>query len=172
MHSLAPIVLLVCAAALSSCIRFGDGTTTTVSESISFADEKQQAAFERGLTDAGIPFKIEMRDGMRHAVWTPEHAQAAGQVKLSIVGEPLPADRHIAFAPPERQEEFKSWLREQGIPFTTRVSRDREYVIWYEAHTDKVTSWEKFGPRAGAAPDPRNGKMAPGHPPGASHVKQ
>jgi len=139
---------------------------------MSFVDPKEQAAFERGLTEAGIPYKIDIRDGSRYASWEGEYSQAASQVRVSTFGEPLPIGRHVAFGPPEHQEKFKSWLREQDIPYTTRVKGGREYVIWEQAHTQKVTTWKHFGPSASEAPNPSIERTSPGKPGAASHVKR
>jgi hypothetical protein len=144
-------------AALAGCIKFGDGTTTTtvMEESVSFVSPEKQAEFERALTEAGVPFKVEVHEGTRYASWSGEHSPAAKRVEELLVGEPLPPGRSISFSSSEHQERFKSWLRESSIPYTTKMYQGDEYIIWDEANTTKVKSWKHFGPAARQeAPNP------------------
>jgi hypothetical protein len=169
------IFLAIIGISLTACIKFGDGTTTTTvkEERISFNSPEEQAAFERGLSEAGIPFKVEIKEGVRYATWSGEHSSAANRVRTTVLGVPLPPGRHISFSPSEHQEKFKSWLSENAISYTTKVSHGREYVIWDEADSIKVKSWKHFGPAAQQeAPNPSIERTSPGKPGAASHVKR
>jgi hypothetical protein len=180
MSWLVRIGLLCCSVALSACIKFefGDGTTTTstaaktVREGASLADPKEQAEFERRLSEAGVPFEIETRHGDRFAYWSEEHSVAANRAKASVIGEPLPHGRNISFSPPEQQERFKAWLEENSIPYKTQISRGREFVVWDEANTEKVESWKHYGKNVREAPNPSIERTSPGKPGAASHVKR
>lgn len=57
-----------------------------------------------------------------------------------MLGPDLPSGRNISYDA-ETQAKFKLWLAENGIPFSTAVKEEREYVIWEENVDDKVRKW-------------------------------
>jgi hypothetical protein len=169
------ILMALNAISLAACIKLGDGTTTTTikEERMSFTDPKEQAEFERRLSAAGVPFKVELQEGSRYVTWGGEHSPVAKREAQTLIGEPLPPGRPISFSPPEHQERFKSWLTESAIPYTTKVSQGREYVIWDDANTAKVKSWKHFGPVAQQeAPNPTIERTPTGKPGAASHANR
>lgn len=144
-----------------------------VSESFASSYPGGQSKFEKALDQAGVPYKTEIRDGRRHATWSAEHKTKVDQVKAGVLGQPLPSGRNAALSPPEYQEQFKTWLSENSIPYTIQHSHGREYIVWEEPFTEKVNSWKDFPKQAAAeAPNPSIERTSPGKPGAASHVKR
>jgi hypothetical protein len=76
--------------------------------------------------------------------------RTSGQVSVDPAGR-LPAERSVAFASLRRQEDFKRWLGEKGIPFVIEAVRGQEYVIWDERDTKQVLGWEHLNEEAAGA---------------------
>ena len=116
------------------------GERKLASESYSFSDPVKQERLKRELTAARVPFTIETLDGQEYVRWDASHAERANAVRTALLGPDLPSGRNIAYDD-ETQTKFKSWLAENGIPFSTAVKEGREYVIWDENVDDKVRKW-------------------------------
>lgn len=130
--------LLVAAAA---CIRVdSSGGSKLASEGYSLSDPAKQERFKQELTAAGVPFTTKTLDGQEYVHWDASHAERANAVRISLLGPDLPSGRNISYDA-ETQARFKSWLAENGIPFSTAVKEEREYVIWEENVDDKVRKW-------------------------------
>src|SRR6266853_1381563 len=114
------------------------------SESSSYADPEKQRRFKVALKQAVVPHEIYTgNDGREYVKWKGEDGAAVEAVKISLFGEPLPEGRHIHFGAPY-QERFKKWLTDSGIPFTTRLSEGKEYVIWEAADYPQIAKWKDF----------------------------
>ena len=119
-------------------------TKRLVSESSTYTDPEKQARFKSALKDAGIKHEIYTGDdGREYIRWKGEDSATVERIKIQLFGEPLPEGRHIHFGEPY-QDQFKKWLTDNAIPFTTRQSDGREYVVWDAADSAKVSQWEYF----------------------------
>jgi hypothetical protein len=118
--------------------RLGPGETVYLGASLSYSDEQEQ--LKGALAAAGVPFTIEIENGKEFIRWDAEDAGRARAVSEAIFGPDPPEGRSISYDS-ERQEQFKAWLSANGIPFTTIVNRDREYVVWEESASSQVEAW-------------------------------
>ena len=119
-------------------------TKRLVSESSTYTDAEKQARFKTALKDAGVEHEIYTgEDGREYVRWKGEDSATVERTKTQLFGEPLPQGRHIHFGEPY-QDQFKKWLTDNAIPFTTRQSDGTEYVIWGAADYAKVSRWEHF----------------------------
>jgi hypothetical protein len=135
--TIAVIVLVVATA----CIRVdSSGGSSLASEGYSLSDPAKQERLKQELTAAGVPFTTKTLDGQEFVHWDASHAERANAVRVALLGPDLPSGRHISYDA-ETQTRFKSWLTENGIPFSTAVKEGREYVIWEENVDDKVRKW-------------------------------
>ena len=136
----ATIAVIVLVAA-TACVRFEshDGSKLA-SEGYSLSDPAKQERLKQELTAAGVPFTIKTIDGQEYVHWDASQADRANAVRIALLGPDLPSGRNISYDA-ETQAKFKSWLAENGIPFSTAVNEGREYVIWEENVDDKVRKW-------------------------------
>jgi hypothetical protein len=132
---LATFVLAVATACVQS-----DSPPKLASEGYSYADLVKQERLKRELTAAGVPFTVETNGGQEFIGWNARDADRANAVRVALFGPDLPPNRHISYDD-KMQAEFKAWLTENGIPFSTAVVDDHEYVIWDQAVDSKVRKW-------------------------------
>ncbi len=115
-----------------------------VSESISYTDARQQQQFKQALKDAGIPHEIHTEtDGKEYVEWKASDKKSVETIQISLFGAPLPQGRHIHFGG-KQNEQFKSWLDANSISFKTQLDQGKEYIIWEEVDSPRVTKWEHF----------------------------
>jgi hypothetical protein len=112
-------------------------TTGPVEESTSYTDQGEQRQFKEALKTAGVEYRVVTRDGREFVSWKPSDNEAVKRIQTSIFGPPLPSGRSLSLDA-KRQEEFKGWLRANGIPFTIQLYRGLEYVMWEEEYTQKI----------------------------------
>lgn len=108
---------------------------------LTFAHPADQRQFTDALAKAGIAYSLEVKQGKNYVMWSQRDRDAVGQIQASLV---IPPDRNLSLTPAEDQADFKAWLSENGIPFTTRLSLGQEYVVWAEQDTEKVKKWPKW----------------------------
>jgi hypothetical protein len=147
-HSSARLLAaLVAVALLTSCEIGPQPPVTTkrlLSQSTSYTDHDKQQRFKEALRQAGVSHEIYTGDDKREYVkWKGEDSATVEQIQVSLFGEPLPEGRSIHFGAPYN-DRFKKWLTDSGIPFTTRLSDGKEYVIWEAADYPRVAKWEHF----------------------------
>lgn len=119
-------------------------TKRLISQSNSYSDPDKQHRFKDALRQAAVPHEIYTgADGREYVKWSGEHSDAVEKIQISLFGEPLPEGRSIHFGAPYN-DRFKKWLTDSGIPFTTRLSDGKEYVIWAAADYPRVAKWEHF----------------------------
>jgi hypothetical protein len=136
-------------AVATACVQ-SDSPPKLDSEGHSFADPVKQERLKRELTAAGVPFTLEIKGGQEFINWSVRDAERANAVRIALFGPDLPLDRHISYDD-KTQAEFKSWLTENGIAFSTAVVDGDEYVIWDEAVDSRVRQWHLPLP-----PEPKN----------------
>jgi hypothetical protein len=119
-------------------------TKRLVSESRTYADPAKQSRFKSALKDAVIHHEIYTGDdGREYVRWKGEDSAAVERIQVQLFGEPLPDGRHIHFGAPHH-ERFKKWLTDNGIPFKTRQSDGKEYIVWNAVDYPKISQWEYF----------------------------
>jgi hypothetical protein len=133
------ILAAVTLAVATACVQ-SDSPPKLASEGYSFADPVKQERFKGELTAAGVPFTVEITGGQEFIGWNARDAGRANSVRVALFGPDLPPKRHISYDD-KMQAEFKSWLTENGIPFSIAVVDGYEYVIWDEAVDSKVREW-------------------------------
>lgn len=174
-HQLSPLVILL-ALVLAGCEPETHPTevaasSTLVEESTNYADPTEQQQFKEALKSAGVAHVFKMRDGKEYISWKASENEAVARIEASLFGPPLPSGRNFS-AGAQRQGEFKAWLTANGIPFTTQVSRGREYVVWGEEYAEKVNTLP-FSFPAMQSPNPSLERTASGlRPPAAPQVKR
>ena len=146
-RSAGALLALILSALLASC-EVGPqppvSTKRLVSESSTYTDPEKQTLFKAALKDAGVQHEIYTgEDGREYVRWKGKGSATVERIKTQLFGEPLPQGRHIHFGAPY-QEQFKKWLTDNTIPFTTRQSDGKEYVIWGAGDYAKVSRWEHF----------------------------
>jgi hypothetical protein len=164
--------------ASGACSRPEDGRQTIpseikVDESTAYHDPIEQASFESALKAAKVPHTIEFYEGRRAVAWKAEHSEAVKRIQMELFGEPFPPGAGLSPSP-DLRDEFKAWLKENSVPYTTHISRGREYIMWEETYTPMVRTWKHFPPPPPArqAPNPSIERTSPGKPGAASHVKR
>jgi hypothetical protein len=120
--------------------------TSPVTHSSSYANPSDHARFKEALRTAAIPFETYTGDeGREYLRWADEHNAKVEEIRVALFGTAPPAGRSISFDAP-RQEQFKRWLRENNIEYTTTVHHGIEDVVWAEADSPRVERWEHFPP--------------------------
>ena len=110
-------------------------------EGLTFAHPTDQRQFTDALAKAGIAYSLEVKEGRKFVVWSQRDRDSVSRIQASLV---VPPGRNLSLTPAENQAEFKTWLSENGIPFTTRLSLGQEYVVWAEQDTERVKKWPKW----------------------------
>jgi hypothetical protein len=115
-----------------------------VSESISYTDAGQQQQFKQALKEADVPHEIHTgTDGKEFIEWKASDKESVEKIQNSLFGAPLPQGRHIHFDG-KQNEQFKSWLEANSIPFKTQWEQGKEYIIWEDVDSPRVAKWEHF----------------------------
>jgi uncharacterized protein (DUF983 family) len=101
-----------------------------VASSVHYGDAATQQALKDALDKAGIPYKLEMRDGEEFVGWTHAHDAAARKIKRQVDGSNLPPGPNVSFNNPVLQKEFVAWLTSKGVKHETTSAYGREHVVW------------------------------------------
>jgi hypothetical protein len=137
-------LLITGALLLAGCEYQSERTSRLISESVSHTDPEKQSRFKEALKREAVPYEIYTGDdGREYVKWGGADSAKVKQIDIALFGEPLPEGRSIHFGG-ARHEEFKNWLKENGIRFETRISDGKEYVIWSAADYSKVAAWKNF----------------------------
>jgi hypothetical protein len=112
--------------------------------STSYADPKEHALFKAALKDANVPHEIHTGDdGREYVRWSAEQNDSVARIDAKLFGNPLPVGRSIHFGEP-LHEEFKIWLTENRISFSTQINRGSEYIVWDAADYPRIAQWGHF----------------------------
>ena len=105
---------------------------------------RKHQKFKHALLNAGVPHDVYVGDyGIEYVRWKGADNEAVEQVQASLFGAPLPSGRNISFDD-KTQEQFKLWLAENEVPFTTHTRDGKEFIAWEAADTQKVEGWKYF----------------------------
>lgn len=139
---------------LAACDARGPGSpTTTTTRTVTtqtcnyrVMDPATRAQFEKALAAKSVKYEVvESRDGHGGVIFGAHDADcdAFSEIRIAVVGAPLPSGRHMGFDP-GTQAQFVAWLTTQGIPYETRTHDGHEYVIWKAEDAERVMRWEHF----------------------------
>jgi hypothetical protein len=101
------------------------------SRAVHYSDPEMLTALKYELAKAGVPFKLDTREGKEYVVWTPEHNAVAEEIQRKLHEGP-PAGGSVHFAQPATQQAFREWLLKRGIASEIVIRRGEEYVDWKE----------------------------------------
>jgi len=107
--------------------------TRKVARAVSYSDPEMRQRLKDALSEAGIPFTVETRDGTEYVGWAAEHNAAADVVEKKVMGTPLPSGRNAHFPDPADHKQFVDWLTKKGIRHEVVKVRGDDYVVWDEA---------------------------------------
>lgn len=95
-----------------------------------YGDARMQQAFKDALDNAGIPYKLETRDGMELVGWTRAQDAAVREVQRQFDGAEIPPGPSTSFDNPDFQKEFIAWLTRKGVKHEMQKAQGREYIVW------------------------------------------
>jgi hypothetical protein len=95
-----------------------------------YSDAATQQAFKDALDKAGIPYKLETREGKEFVGWTRAQDAAAREIRKQIDGSDLPPRRSVSFGNPALEKEFAAWLDGKGLKHETKNAYGGEYIVW------------------------------------------
>ena len=104
--------------------------------STSYSDRDTQQRLKDALAKAGVPFKLEKKDGKEFITWAEEHTRAVEDIVRKLDDRPSPGKRSVSFQTPELQQAYKQWLKKRGIAFEVVRAHDREFVTWKDGTDD------------------------------------
>ena len=141
MYCVRCLIVLGSLVVLGGCDHHVSSESRTISESVSYSDPADQERFKQALTSAGIPFDVVTEQRNQEFIqWDARYSAQVERVKDSIFPPP---GRSIALDS-KWQARFKTWLDENGIPYTTVIADEGEYVVWDEADAKRVRAWPDF----------------------------
>jgi hypothetical protein len=101
-----------------------------ITSSVHYGDPAMQQALKDALDKAGIPYKLETREGKEMVGWTYANDPAARAVQKQLEGSGLATGRSVSFQNAGLQKEFIAWLAAKGVKHETTSAQGREYVVW------------------------------------------
>ena len=104
------------------------------SRAVHYSDPEMLTALKYELAKAGVPFKLDTKEGKEYVVWTPEHNAVAEEIQRKLHEGPRPGGS-AHFAQPATQQAFREWLLKRGIASEIVIRRGEEYVVWKEGPT-------------------------------------
>ena len=110
--------------------RSGDGPRPVGDRSVWYSDADKQQQLKEELAKAGIPFKVETREGKEYVKWSQEHDAAAEAIAVKLRDGPFPNGRQTRFQDPQMQKEFADWLTSKGVKHQTVKQHGEEWIFW------------------------------------------
>ena len=110
--------------------RSGDGPRPVGDRSVWYSDADKQQQLKEGLAKAGIPFKVETREGKEYVKWSQEHDAAAEAIAVKLRDGPFPNGRQTRFQDPQTQKEFADWLTSKGVQHKTIRQQGEDWIFW------------------------------------------
>jgi len=109
--------------------RSGDGPIAG-DRSVWYSDADKQQQLKEELAKAGIPFKVETREGKEYVKWSQEHDAAAEAIAVKLRDGPFPNGRQTRFQDPQMQKEFADWLTGKGVQHKTIRQQGEDWIFW------------------------------------------
>ncbi len=110
--------------------RSGDGPPSVGDRSVRYSDADKQQQLKEELAKAGIPFKVETREGKEYVKWSQEHDAAAEAIAVKLRDGPFPNGRQTRFQDPQMQKEFADWLTSKGVQHKTIRQQGEDWIFW------------------------------------------
>lgn len=110
--------------------RSGDGPRPVGDRSVWYSDADKQQQLKEELAKAGIPFKVETREGKAYVKWSQEHDAAAEAIAVKLRDGPFPNGRQTRFQDPQMQKEFADWLTSKGVQHKTIRQQGEDWIFW------------------------------------------
>lgn len=110
--------------------RSGDGPRPVGDRSVWYSDADKQQQLKEELAKAGIPFKVETREGKEYVKWSQEHDAAAEAIAVKLRDGPFPNGRQTRFQDPQMQKEFADWLTSKGVQHKTIRQQGEDWIFW------------------------------------------
>lgn len=114
---------------------------------VHYSDADKLKRLKEALTNAGVPYTVETKDGKEYVGWTSDHAAAADEIERKVREGPFPGGGNAAM-PAELQQEFRDWLAKKGVANEVVKSDGREFVVWEQASGDLVREFMEQRPTA------------------------
>ena len=107
---------------------------------ISSKDKGFIADYEKGLTDAGIPYKVvEQPDGEVFISWDIKYSEKIKSLQRKILGLTPEGTKSLCGKGIDPNSRLKAKLEEYNIPYGIQdSSRELECIYWDEKYDDKV----------------------------------
>jgi len=110
--------------------RSGDGPRPVGDRSVWYSDADKQQQLKEELAKAGIPFKVETREGKEYVKWSQQHDAAAEAIAVKLRDGPFPNGRQTRFQDPQMQKEFADWLTSKGVQHKTIRQQGEDWIFW------------------------------------------
>lgn len=110
--------------------RSGDGPRPVGDRSVWYSDADKQQQLKEELAKAGIPFKVETREGKEYVKWSQEHDAAAEAIAVKLRDGPFPNGRQTRFQDPQMQKAFADWLTAKGVRHETVKQHGEDWIFW------------------------------------------
>jgi hypothetical protein len=110
--------------------RSGDGPRPVGERSVWYSDADKQQQLKEELAKAGIPFKVETREGKEYVKWSQQHDAAAEAIAVKLRDGPSPNGRQTRFQDPQMQKEFADWLTSKGVQHKTIRQQGEDWIFW------------------------------------------
>ena len=98
--------------------------------SVWYSDADKQQQLKDGLRRAGVPFKVETREGKEYVKWPHEHDAVAQEIGRKLREGPFPNGRQTRFGDPAMQKEFADWLTSKGVKHETVKQHGEDWIFW------------------------------------------
>jgi hypothetical protein len=98
--------------------------------SVWYSDADKQARLKAELARAGIPFKVETREGKEYVKWADQHDAAAEAIAIRLRDGPFPKGAQTRFQDSATQKAFVDWLTEKGVKHETVRQQGEDWLHW------------------------------------------
>jgi hypothetical protein len=135
-----------------------------------FSDPETMRELKEELARAGVPFRLETREGKEYVTWSHKYEEKASVIRDSLRGRapasepsPLPPGRAMSFHNPSHHDEFAAWLASRGIKSRTVEARGSRFLVWDDGapDSDRLVS-EFMAERAKKCKEAKKTAQAPG----------
>jgi hypothetical protein len=103
--------------------------------SVWYSDADKQARLKQALAQAGIPFKVETREGKEYVKWSDQHDAAAEAIAQRLRDGPFPKGSQTRFQDAAMQKAFAEWLTEKGVKHETVREQGEDWLHWDGGHS-------------------------------------
>jgi hypothetical protein len=107
-----------------------DGPRPVGDRSVWSSDPDQRQRLKEELAKAGVPFKVEVREGKEYVKWSQEHDAIAEAISRKVRDGPFPSGRNARFEDPALQRAFSDWLTERGVRHETVKQHGEDWIAW------------------------------------------